>query len=528
MHYIIDFLNSATQETIDAYLAANGCTVIREYDHFEKTYLVECAVEPAPSDDVEHIVKDDQTEKLKLLTVDEIPTKTFTTDDDANWWKLAVLSQIDLDAPEITVKMGGQGVRCYLVDSGIAADHPEFVGKDVTLLHSVIEDDFSDGTGHGTALASVIVGETCGLTDAALKVVKIFHPGHDTLLSDLLTAFEAVLADYADGNDIAVMNLSWSIAKNAFLETKIDALIEMGLFVVTSAGNSGQAIENVTPASMPNAITVGSFGQDLTPSDFSNYTGPSDTSYTEGQTNYGSIDMFAPGEAIRVAKTDGTLGYSAGTSIAAAITSAIAVLNIQNIGLNWALGHFEDEALDLMVREITIPNLLTLEGVYADSANKIPTVNMSKLTNRTSPGAYITKGGEAFALHTLNEVFYKSAVLSDAPDWLSLNGCYLVGVAPLPEDRIQTHTATLTLVNFLDEEEVLPIYLVAHRPDLTMEEAHTDAKVSIEFANYGRPCDDYCSYMCCGCCGVKENYCMQCYHAGNGCFETAMCEGPGY
>jgi subtilisin family serine protease len=516
MRFIIDFVNSALPADIEAYMAANGCTVVQEFSNFEKTYVVECDAEPAAGELVESIVIDDEAG----MSLQDVPMRSFATSDDDHWWKLAVLGGIDLEQEQVSYNVGGDDVRVYVLDSGIMAEHVEFAGKDITLLHSVVEGDFTDATGHGTAIASVIVGEQCGITNASLRVVKIFHEGHTTLISDLLAAFNAVLNDYVTRADyLAIMNLSWSISKNAYVESKIQALIDIGLFAVVSAGNSGQPISNVTPASMAEAITVGSFGQDLAPSDFTDYTGITDTSLTEGQTNHGGLDLFAPGEGIRIAKLTGEYGYTAGTSIAAAITSAIAVLNIRSSGYTWAFTQHENEA-DQLVRAVCTSDILTLEGIYTGSPNLVPVANRTRLTHRTAPGRFILPTGTDFALHAYSVDFYKSAVLSGGPEWLVLSNNFLTGVAPAT-DHVLTASATLTLVNLLDETEILDIYFVVHAPEMTREEVGTEIRADIEFNIFYGNCDDYCSYSCCTCCGEKfGSYCQDCYRAFWGCLDT--------
>jgi hypothetical protein len=56
--YIIDFVNSATEAEINAYLDSCGATIIKSFNAFEKVVLVECLGIPPASDLVEHI-KDD-------------------------------------------------------------------------------------------------------------------------------------------------------------------------------------------------------------------------------------------------------------------------------------------------------------------------------------------------------------------------------------------------------------------------------------------------------------------------------------
>jgi subtilisin family serine protease len=341
--YIIDFVNSATDEDINGYLTACGATIIKSFTTFEKVYLVEATTEPAVTDIVEHVIHD-ESDHIQLLNtvivadanygkvVTDGSVPAITVDNaDKNWWKLYSLAEPDLDAPEIVTNRRGSGSIVYVLDSGVDFSHPEFDGADTHSLFS-FNNDFTDRNGHGTALASVIAGKTCSLTNATVKSVKIFDPANPTKQSDMLNALEAIHQDYLISNaEHYIVNASWSIPKNQFIENKIRQLMSHGIFFVVAAGNSGQPISDVTPASMPEVLTIGSYNNHLLPSDFTNYTGGSSITFTAGTTNHGELDGFAPGEMIWAAKLDGSYGYVAGTSIAAAIVSSALAYNFNTV-----------------------------------------------------------------------------------------------------------------------------------------------------------------------------------------------------
>jgi subtilisin family serine protease len=334
--YIIDFVNSATETDINEYLNSCGATVIKSFNAFEKVMLVECSEVPPASDIVEHIKDDtDHTNHIKLLTtipiqVPVLPTegsKTVTISDQKDWWKVYSGSVVDLDSTSFQLPLSGAGSVVYLLDSGIKLDHPEFEGADIECLYS-LNDDFIDRKGHGTALASVIVGKTCGITNAKLKVVKLFDADVPTRLSDFLSAMDAIYNDFATNTSYGIMNCSWATARNEYIEAKMQTLFRAGIQIVVASGNDGSDIGNVTPAAMPEAIVVGAYNASLLPCDFSDYTGTSAISVTSGSTNGGKLSGWAPGEDIYAAKLDGGYGFSSGTSMSAAIHSAIIAYNV--------------------------------------------------------------------------------------------------------------------------------------------------------------------------------------------------------
>jgi hypothetical protein len=334
MRYIIDFIDSITSSDIQDYINNQNAILLKHYDGFGNVYLIECANEPALTDIVESVVGDNNETVLKLhnfeLNLTDDATETsFLIDDDKNWWKVASINTIDFDQESHTHMVRGDYSSVYILDSGIQSTHPEFQNTNIVKLHSFIDDDCEDNRGHGTALASLISGTNCGLTSATLKIVKIFETGVDTKQSDLLGALNAVLNDYiSNGRKPSIVNMSWGIDNNEYINNKILQMLEEGMFIVAAAGNSGTPINDITPASIRGVLTIGSYNQNLEPSDFSNYTGSSIISYTSSGTNHGELDGWAPGEHIWAAGLNNTYGFIAGTSASAAIASGAIAYNL--------------------------------------------------------------------------------------------------------------------------------------------------------------------------------------------------------
>jgi len=385
LNYLIDFKDQITESEIVSYLETNGCIILKNFQNLKNVYHVSSSSVPPLTDIVEIVTLDDDT-SCKLL--EAVPVKqtqydndiTINISDTQNWWKVYSLMSLDLSTESVTVARYGKDTSIYVVDSGISIAHPEFNGKDVELLYS-FTNDFTDTNGHGTALASLMVGNTCGLTDSTVKVVKIFDKNVPTRQSDILSAFDAIITDYAaSDNTFAVVNLSWSIQKNAYIEQKIQNLINIGVMVVTAAGNSGHPIEDVTPASMPDVMTIGAYSSDFIPCNFSNYTGLSDTSLTQNIVNHGALDAWAPGENIYCATiNEAQYGYTNGTSCAAAIYSAQLVYNMSQSLTNEkdAPPYFRNDNGVIqwnLIQQVGRSGLLDLtDPKYSNSINKICT-----------------------------------------------------------------------------------------------------------------------------------------------------------
>lgn len=409
MQFLIDFQNHINNQQITDYLTEVNATVVKIFNSFEKTYLVECGQAPSMDSNIHsYIVRDDDS-SLNLLSTLIYVDKSFTTNtltgeintvytsNNNDWWKIFSLYEPNLYSPQIQFDRRGDGITVYVLDSGIKIDHQDLANKDIINLFS-FNGDFNDNRGHGTAIASVIVGETCGITNASIKSVKIFENATPTRQSDLVSALDAIYNDYVQQNlDFAIVNCSWQIERNAYLESKIQALIDLGLFFVVAAGNSGTSIDNVTPAAMNDVITVGSYNHNLEPSDFSNYSG-SANSLTNNFTNSGQLDGWAPGEQIYVATIDGGFGLTAGTSIAAGIHSAVMAYNIGHYTIPYALDHNLDNNYAAFIQlNFKKHGILDLsDPKYSQSANQISTINdqYPKKTLSNLPSLYKKRSGQ--------------------------------------------------------------------------------------------------------------------------------------
>ena len=410
MKYLVDFHNGTTDSQIAQYFADNNCTVLKEWDNYDKVFLVETASEP-PKTDIIEFVTNDESLRIKPLDVvninpyylvpnPDLPAATFSTTDQQDWWKNYSLQNPVFDSPTASISRKGHHVSVYIMDSGIEASHPEFEGVTITNLYTVTPNDYTDNNGHGTALASVISGKNCGVTSAKLKIVKIFDSNHETLQSEFLDALDAIMNDIAV-NGFAVVNCSWTIPRNEWVEHKMRQLLDKGAWIFAAAGNNGTTIEDVTPAAMPEAFTVGAYNIDLQPCDFSNYSGSeSSISVTAGSTNHGELDGWAPGQniyAAQISQKGGGYAFTSGTSIATAILSAVATHNVAD--LIDANGQREWGTEGLIVAGLNAqPTFVcSREGLleltdpkYSSSVNKIATfIDVSSTSSKLPADAFV-------------------------------------------------------------------------------------------------------------------------------------------
>lgn len=357
----------------------------------------------------------------------------------------------------------GSGSVVYLVDIGIDATHPELSNADIVNLWSY-NNDFTDSLGHGTAMASVIVGETLGVVkDATLKVVKIPY-GAGVTNTTLLQAFDAVLTDHLlTPAQVKVVNCSWVIAKSQVLDTKIAELQANGLVVVAAAGNQMQAADDYSPVGLDTVIGVAA-------SDAYDRV----ISWGSGiGSNYGpEVDITAPGIDVSCAQSDGTIGVSSGTSLAAAITSGVVTQFITDKP-SLTANQIQTSVIDSAIEDVLFRN----EAIYGTTPNRVlqclffgalfvqPNVQeetdkifMQKGTTRT----FTIQPAATSPITRLSiETFQTGRVTRVAPDWVSLDTntnvitfsppatldtkIYLVYVEALNEDNVQVGFARFSI-----------------------------------------------------------------------------------
>jgi len=519
MIYIIDFADDASNAAIEQYLTDNNITTTSVFSTLGKVYLVESAT-PPPNDPIVSGFLEDSV--LPIIPL-EVQFRTFpVNEDDQHWWKLATVNVKDFTVPTISHAMNTSNVDVYIFDGGIMASHPEFAGVSIENVYSY-DGNWDDVSGHGTAIASVISGNTCALSTANLKNVKIFG-NTPTYQSHLLAALDSVITHSNSNTNGSIINMSWHIDKNQYVEAKMKKLIANDILIVCSAGNSGQPIENVTPASMTDAVTVGAYDKDFRPCDFSNYTGP--ISNTPGEVNYGAIDVWAPGDGIYVATLNGEYMLTGGTSIAAAIETAtlayaigdnFSIENVPDLNNNYfQLRSFYDSI------STARDGVLVLEGKYADSLNKVATMNSQYVDARTYQTRFLSNfsdivvSGDSFKKWIFYPRFSGSmTVESVLPNGVIMENGWLIGTINVPEgEKFQIHEVRLSHTSPDGQYTAEQVFrLIVMQVGITPEMVPENDEV----LNYSLDCGSpyygwgYCGYMC-----SAAQYCID---------ATYYCEG---
>lgn len=244
-----------------------------------------------------------------------------------SWW----VDRIDeRDRPlnnHFTYTKNGAGVRIYVIDTGVADSYGGYhFGSRLVNAYSTVRDGsgnmvFGDPIGHGTKVAVHAASQYEGVArGASVQAVRVGTtsctvvgggngeiPAYQGACFTVSSLVEAI--NWVAGHRVtpAVANLSLGGSITTTLETAVRGMVNANVTTVVAAGNSNSSACNVSPARMPEVITVGATNQSDVRSSFS---------------NFGScVTLFAPGE--------GVYSGESGTSFASPIVAGIAAKYLQ-------------------------------------------------------------------------------------------------------------------------------------------------------------------------------------------------------
>lgn len=242
-----------------------------------------------------HVIQVDVPVKL----LGEITTGvTDILPSDYDWPRLRMISRSRPLASTFTLAQTNYVAKPNLVvmDSGINFDHVEFTGLETEDFYALpaFNGDFRDDAGHGTGVSSFACGNSIGVhSHLRLLNCKIFSATYKPNAIEIGQAIDAVYNRFIQNPTVPmVVNCSWAVAKNSYLEGKFKDLLSAGITVVCASGNSGANVDFLTPAGMINVITVAASDDADCGAGFNNFS-EADHQITTNDGN--RIDIFAPG-----------------------------------------------------------------------------------------------------------------------------------------------------------------------------------------------------------------------------------------
>ncbi|MER5754037.1 S8 family serine peptidase [Streptomyces sp. NPDC002088] len=232
---------------------------------------------------------------------------------DKLWLDAKAEVALDVSVPQIGApelwKAGydGKGVKIAVLDTGADTGHPDLAGKITESKSFVPDQEVQDGHGHGTHVASTIVGSGA----ASGGKYKGVAPGADLMVGKVLDNSGSgqdswIIAgmEWAanSGADVISMSLGGTAyaASDPVSET-VDALsASTGALFVIAAGNSGPYEQSIgTPGIADSALTVGAVSKTDQLASFSS-RGPRTGDYGV------KPEITAPGVDIVAARAAGT------------------------------------------------------------------------------------------------------------------------------------------------------------------------------------------------------------------------------
>ncbi|MCX4420783.1 S8 family serine peptidase [Streptomyces mirabilis] len=232
---------------------------------------------------------------------------------DKIWLDGKVQASLDVSVPQIGApevwKSGydGKGIKVAVLDTGVDTGHPDLAGKIAESQSFVPDEGVQDGFGHGTHVASTIVGSGAAsggrykgvAPGAELAVGKVLdNTGHGQD-SWIIAGMEWAANS---GAKIVSMSLGGdATGPSDILSETVDKLSEStGTLFVIAAGNSGPSEQTVgTPGIADSALTVGAVDKSDKLASFSS-RGPRAGDYAV------KPEITAPGVAITAARAAGT------------------------------------------------------------------------------------------------------------------------------------------------------------------------------------------------------------------------------
>jgi subtilisin family serine protease len=247
-----------------------------------------------------------------------------TTETGATWG----LDRVDQQALPLSTTYDytntGDGVRAYIIDTGILFSHSEFSGRAMPGFDAVTSGGSAlDCNGHGTHVSGTVGGSTYGIAKGVTLVpVRVLDCGGSGTWSGVVAGIDWVVGDHAAGAP-AVANMSLGGSANSSVDDAVRRLIADGVATAVAAGNGnfvGRAQDacKYSPARVAEAMTIGATDKTDTKASWSNYGN--------------CVDWFAPGVGITSAWYSSTTAINtiSGTSMATPHTTGVAALYLQS------------------------------------------------------------------------------------------------------------------------------------------------------------------------------------------------------
>jgi minor extracellular protease Epr len=232
-------------------------------------------------------------------------------------------------------------VRVGMVDTSIATDHRVFESAQVVqerfLALAEVDGTLTEPAIHGTAVASLLVGNRPGQWPARLPQATIFNASvfydRDRTLSGATLGHLLEGLNWLAGRDLSVINISLTGPDNQLLAAAVSRLRERGVLMVAAVGNQGPSAPPLYPAAYTDVIGV---------------TAADSSGKLYRWANRGEQVMFASnGVTVPVAHPDAGMVADSGTSLASPVVAAALACQRNELSEDKAIGALINAAKDL-------------------------------------------------------------------------------------------------------------------------------------------------------------------------------------
>ncbi|KAH8168333.1 GC-rich sequence DNA-binding factor-like protein [Sarocladium implicatum] len=221
---------------------------------------------------IAEIAKSDDVLFVEAVQVVEL--YATMTQSSATWGLGSISSRSPGSSKYLYDGTAGKDTWAYIVDTGLYTEHKDFEGRAFLGYNAYNNTEFKDVQGHGTHCAGIIGSRTFGVAKkASLMSVKVFDSGSSTT-DIVIDGYQWAVTNIANTPGRAaksVISLSVGGGSSRAFNSAIETAYNAGILTVAAAGNNGADASKYSPASAPNAITVGAIAKDNSRPSFSNF-----------------------------------------------------------------------------------------------------------------------------------------------------------------------------------------------------------------------------------------------------------------
>lgn len=237
-----------------------------------------------------------------------------------------------------------------------------------------------DSNGHGTSVADIVLTATG--EDICVFPVKVADENGRSSSLRLYLGMEEAL--YYGASVVNISMSAYRPADGSLVAEEITRLKEQGIFVVTAAGNYGGDTADYVPANVPDAVVVSAINE---------------KDEADAYSNHGSTVDYCAYGSVNAKTLDGEEESISGTSVSAAIVSAVIAeecLKDMDAGYDAVIESLNAQAKDL--GDIGRDDVYGIGAIYADRINGNAEEEWKGLTDEILNCDWKNMSDEAFNL----------------------------------------------------------------------------------------------------------------------------------